>query len=499
MSSQAARPSKSREIRNGLPHPVVDADGHYIETAPVFKHFLHDYIQEIAGGDLAERFSQAGGMDYDEMVLRPWGKLGWEDRRADWMTRPPWWTHPARNTLDRATGHLPRLMYERLDEFGLDFAVLYGSRTLTTTAIKDDEVRQVACRALNAYHADVYAEFQDRMTPAAQIPTHTPEEAIAALDHAVGELGFKAIMINGLVHRPIGAAGEAQDPERPNWGSGSGERIDTLALDSAHDYDPFWKRCIELGVAPASHTPGMGWGSRRSVSSYMYNHIGSFGASMDAFCKSVFFGGVTHRFPELVFGLLEGGVGWGCSLYADILGHWEKRNRETIHHLDPKALDLEQLMKLYEEYGGDRMQARLPEVREFFSKLEPEPPFLDEWEAIGIDEASDIRERFVPHFYFGCEADDPMVAWAFNAKVNPMGAELRAMFSSDMGHWDVPDMSETLEEAHELVEHGLIDEAAFRDFVFRNPVRFYTALNPNFFDGTVIEDPARQVVADEQG
>ena len=49
----------------------------------------------------------------------------------------------------------------------------------------------------------------------------------------------------------------------------------------------------------------MGWGSRRSVSSYMYNHMGSFAASMDAFCKALFMGGVTRRFPELSFGLLE--------------------------------------------------------------------------------------------------------------------------------------------------------------------------------------------------
>ena len=45
-----------------------------------------------------------------------------EARRAQWTTRPPWWTLPAANTLDRATAHLPRLLYERLDDFGIDFA-----------------------------------------------------------------------------------------------------------------------------------------------------------------------------------------------------------------------------------------------------------------------------------------------------------------------------------------------------------------------------------------
>ena len=32
---------------------------------------------------------------------------------------------PTRNTLDRATAMLPKLIYQRMDELGLDFAVLY--------------------------------------------------------------------------------------------------------------------------------------------------------------------------------------------------------------------------------------------------------------------------------------------------------------------------------------------------------------------------------------
>jgi predicted TIM-barrel fold metal-dependent hydrolase len=480
-------------VRARLDHPVVDADGHWIETAPVLKRWFRDYVRDAGGGDLSDRFEN--GLDYDDTVLRPWSRLSEADRRRLWTTRPPWWSLPAANTLDRATGHLPRLMYERLDEFGIDFSVLYPSRTLTTPAIKDDELRQVACRALNAYHAELYAPFADRMTPVALIPTHTPAEAIAELDHAVGELGMKAIMINGLVHRPIAGAAAAE-AGTPNWGSGSGERIDVLGLDSAHDYDPFWRRCVELRVAPASHTPGMGWGSRRSVSSYMYNHIGSFAASMEAFCKGLFLGGVTRRFPELAFGLLEGGVGWACILYADILGHWEKRNREAIAHLDPARIDTEQVLELFRKYGDERLTADLGMIRDAFTRLEPEPPTTDEWAACGIESAEDVRDLFVPRFYFGCEADDPTVAWAFDERTNPLGARLRAMFSSDVGHWDVPDMAGVLGEAHELVERGLIDEGDFREFVFRNPVRFYTAVNPDFFAGTRIEAEAAAVVAE---
>ena len=483
--------TRAARIRSDLGHPVIDADGHIIETAPVFHPFFEDFVKDIAGGDMAKRFREKGGMDFDEMVLRPWSNLSWDERRASWATRPSWWSLPAANSLDRATSHLPALMHRRLDDLGIDFAVLYGSRTLTTTAIKDDEVRQVACRALNAFNAEAYGPYADRMTPAAHIPMHTPEEAIAELDHVVSELGLKAIMINGLVHRtirdPEGDSGTEQDPRLPNWGSGSGERIDCLGLDSAYDYDPFWRRCVELKVVPASHTPGMGWGSRRSVSNYMSNHLGSFAASMEAQCRSLFMGGVTQRFPELAFGLLEGGVSWACQLYANIVSHWEKRNRETIHQLDPARIETDLVLRLFAEYADDLFHADVAGLEDAFAKLEPEPPFTDEWEPCGIENRQDIHDRFVPSFFFGCEADDPGVVWAFNTKANPMGAKLGAMFSSDMGHWDVPDMIGILGEAYELVEKELLTSEDFCDFVYRNPVRFYTRLNPDFFRGTRVE------------
>ena len=489
--------ASAAEIRAGLGHPVVDADGHFIETEPVLKKFVYEFVEQAGGRELAERARASGGFDYDDMVLRPWSRLGDAQRRAIWATRPPWWSLPT-DTLDRATAHLPRLLYERLDELGIDFAVLYPSRGLTTTAIPDAELRQVACRALNSFYRELFGAYGDRMTPVAQIPTHTPEEAIAELEHAVCELGFKAIMINGLVHRPVldESRAAAASAERPNWGSGSGERIDALGLDSAHDYDPFWRRCVELGVAPASHTPGMGWGSRRSVSSYMYNHMGSFAASMDAFCKALFMGGVTRRFPGLCFGLLEGGVGWACLLLADIVSHWEKRNAETIRTLDPARLDSDRLLELFREYGEGRLLEDLDGLAKSLTRLEPEPPVLDEWAACEITDEQDIYELFVKPFFFGCEADDRSVAWAFNDRLNPGGQKLRAMFSSDLGHWDVPAMSRILPEAFELLEEGHLSAEDFRDFTFGNPVRFYTSMNPDFFAGTHIEREAARVVAE---
>ena len=120
---------------------------------------------------------------------------------------------------------------------------------------------------------------------------------------------------------------------------------------------------------------------------------------------------------------------------------------------------------------------------------------LDEFAACRIETAQDIKTLFTDTFYFGCEADDPLTAMAFNTKLNPFGAELNAMMGSDIAHWDVPDMAEVLEEAWEMVENDWIDETAFEKFTFVNPVRFYTGTNPVFFKGTVVETAVDQFLA----
>ena len=103
-------------------------------------------------------------------------------------------------------------------------------------------------------------------------------------------------------------------------------RLDTFGVDSAFDYDPLWAKCVELGIAPVFHSSLQSHRVTRSATSYVYNHIGGLAASHESLCKSLFLSGVTHRFPTLRFGFLEGGVAWACSLLGDLVGHWEKRN-----------------------------------------------------------------------------------------------------------------------------------------------------------------------------
>ena len=61
----------------------------------------------------------------------------------------------------------------------------------------------MTCRAFNAYSADLFRDYKDRLRTAAVIPMHTPEEAIDELEHVVKTLGFKVVMMTSLIRRPI--------------------------------------------------------------------------------------------------------------------------------------------------------------------------------------------------------------------------------------------------------------------------------------------------------
>ena len=125
-----------------------------------------------------------------------------------------------------------------------------------------------------------------------------------------------------------------------------------------------------------------------------------------------------------------------------------------------------------------------------------DPSERDEWSACGIKTREDVYDRFVPHFFFGCEGDDRMTSLAFDSKRNPLGARLNAVYGSDMGHYDLTDLRNAAVEAYESVDDGLMSEEDFRDFVFVNPIKLHAGMNANFFRGTILEHEAEKVLVD---
>ena len=171
--------SKSAAVRARLNHPVIDSDGHMIEFEPGFV----EYLKKVGGRKLVDRYLAHEHNTGSWGKLFNWYRLSPEERREHRATRSPWWALPTKNTLDRATAVLPKLLHERMDEIGLDFTVLYPSLGLAFPHIENTELRRATCRAFNWYCADYFRDYADRMTPAACIPMHTPQEAIAELEY----------------------------------------------------------------------------------------------------------------------------------------------------------------------------------------------------------------------------------------------------------------------------------------------------------------------------
>ena len=465
------------KIHSRLKHPVVDGDGHWLEYVPVFSAKM----RKAVGDKAADGFLAAMQTTTDALKMTQQAR---DERRT---ALPNFWNRQAENTLDRATAMMPKMLYERLDEIGSDFAVIYPTAGLRLPRIRDDETRRAVIRAYNIVSAEYFRGLEDRMTPAAIIPMHTPEEAIAELEFVVKQLGSK-----------VGMFGSGMARKMATPGSGESVWYDVLAIDSPYNYDPVWAKCVELKIAPTFHSSSSGQGLRNSPSNFVYNHIGHFAAAGHAVAKGIFLGGVTRRFPQLRFAFLEGGVGWGCQLFGDLIEHWERRGAPALKRMDPDKLDRKLLLDLVEKHGYDDIAAAL-RARDGW----PEPGAksltgnrteLDDFAACKITRKEDWIELFAKPYYFGCEADDRMNATAFG-RGNPFGSKLNAIYSSDIGHFDVIDFRDPLPEAYELVEDGHITEDNFRDFVFANSVRLWGTQNPNFFDGTVVAREAAAVLA----
>ncbi len=464
MSDDFARSNATAKIRERIDHPIIDGDGHLVEFTPL----LLDYVRECAGPEVALRVRK--------VISAP------DEKRPASTT----WGTPTKNTVDRATSLLPELLNQRLDQFGIDFALLYPGLPLIMLGYPDEEIRRALARAANMYYADVYGPYGDRMQPAAVIPTVTPEEAIDELDYAVAERGLKVVVLEGI-NTEQGPHGEVM--------------IRSLGHGGLHDYDPVWERCRALGVVPTFHTPGRGLGTRTSHTNYVYNHLGHFAWAQEAVCRSLIFAGTPLRFPDLPFTFLEGGVSWGCQLFGDMLSHFEKRNRSAMSNYDPSAINVPLMLELFDRYGSDVMRPFRSDLEATLrgpaaSATKQSLDDVDDFKESLINSPADIIDMFTRQFHFGCEADDPLTSLAYRSDLLPSGQTMKPIFASDIGHWDVPDMRHVLEEAWELVEEGRINEDQFEEFSCTNVTTMLLSVNPDFFSGTVVEKDLEPLIRD---
>ncbi len=482
------------KIRAQIKHPIVDGDGHWVESVPV----LIDYVSQVAGPKMAEAYAKFC------TGHRKWYDATDEERKQQRIRRAAWWLSPT-DTYDRATIMMPALLKSRMDELGIDYAMMYPSIGLNIHRTPGEDMRKAVVRAFNIMTRDTFEGHGDRFGAVGVIAPITPQEAIDEARFLRNELGLKAIMTVGAFPRVVPAFADKSGEEasvnsayymrpehRPYY-------IEALGLDNQYDYDPLWQTYVDLGVAVTAHGGSRDWVDRMSWSNDVYNHIDHFANGNHTFAKAVFLGGVVKRFPTLNFAFLEGGMGWGTSLCCDLQGHWEKRNWAAMKKaLDPKNLNEAEMKKLILQYGGPKMKENADAILKSieWNKYQADSKYLSERETEHFDDFAhlgpvtskrEIRELYSRNFYFGCEADDPTTMFAFDPR---MKTRLKAMFSSDIGHWDVHHINDVLPEVYEALEDGHLTEQDFREFTFSNVVGLHGKMNADFFKGTKVEKEA---------
>jgi len=149
-----------QEIRKGLKHPVIDGDGHWVEYQPIFA----EKIRKVTGDLGADGFLQSQRRIPDALELTT------EQRKERGIAMEGQWGRQALNTRDRATAMMPRMFYERMEELGIDFGIVYPTAGLGIPRIADDATRRAVIRGFNVVTHDYFKDLSDKLTPAAGIP-----------------------------------------------------------------------------------------------------------------------------------------------------------------------------------------------------------------------------------------------------------------------------------------------------------------------------------------
>ena len=292
-----------------FPHDgAVDADGHVLEPAWLWREYLEDRHKDKA---ICIRVDD-DGLEYLEIAGRPQERMPHgQISTVGAMGDDEFDIDPARRYMELmpfgAMDADERVSL--LDQENLEGSILYPTIGLMWEAEVTDPVLSLAyAGAYNRWIADFCRHTGGRLVPVAQLPLTDPEAAAAELERAVKD-GCKGGFVAPFTHAK------------------------TAHGDPA--YDVLWAKACELDVPVAIHPmiePSWAIPVRfrkiRPASSFFYFMMVRQGVQQ-AFL-SFFALGTLERFPSLKLGVLESGCGWIGAFLDRMDSMFETGLRDTI-------------------------------------------------------------------------------------------------------------------------------------------------------------------------
>ena len=194
-----------------------------------------------------------------------------------------------------------------MDSLGVDIQVVSTNAGFYQYD-KDPAVTAAIARDCNDEIYQMTLDYPERLAGLATIPMQDAGAAIAELERAVSQLGFKGAMI--------------------------GDQVNGKTFDEP-EFFPIWQAAEQMGALIFIHQGGQTIGSQRQPRYHVRNTIGNPTDRVVTFAAFTF-GGVMDKFPDLKVCLAHGG-GYACFGIGRMDRGWQVRSEARVNIAQPPS------------------------------------------------------------------------------------------------------------------------------------------------------------------
>ena len=192
--------------------------------------------------------------------------------------------------LRNQSGKTPEDRIKDLARDGVDAEVLFPNKGLTIWATPDSQFSLAMCKAYNEWAWETFADFNDKLAPMACVAPAALEGTIEEIQKCA-KLGFKGLSL----------------PCKPVWGAPDHTQLNY----NLPEFDDLWACIQDVDLPITFHVstgrdPRTSRGNGGAVINYAVHSLAPTMEPIANLCAS----GVLDRYPGIIFGSIEAGIGW---------------------------------------------------------------------------------------------------------------------------------------------------------------------------------------------